>query len=202
MKSQTHSFKDMLEMDIRWECPSSVWKDDQGAYTIATVKTQWDYELEGFFLSHCLGTKDAAEFEESHKVYSVRDALDVPHATILCQIVGKHSIYGASGDLLTGEPFQPEKGLFLRVLQVRGRGDKLAMQPYMQMVIEWFKARGGQWEPGEEGHMRNLLKAYCAQASIADFDFLYHYRYMLDEENNPWQWSYRNKRLREAYEIH
>lgn len=203
MKSPSQAnLRNILEMDIQWENPERVWEEAEGGYSIVKVATQWDYCLEGYFLSHCIGTKDIDTFGIAHKVYSLRDALGVPHCTILCQNIDKQSMYGASGDIITHLPFLPEaEGPILRVLQVRGRHDKLAMRPYMQMVLDWYKKFGGEWEQEEE-HMIRLIENYCSKAQYADFDFLYHFRYMMDDKKHPWLWASHNEELTEAYTPH
>lgn len=184
-------YRDMLTMEIPWESREVLWEDPQGGYTVERVASQWDYGLEGYFLAHCMGTKDFDEFEKAHRVYSLRDAKGIPHCTILCQRTDEWSPYGRSTDLGTVEPFWPEKagGIEVTVLQVRGRQDALAMLPFHKLVREWYEARGGKLMVAD-----SRMDAACL--SIGDDDFEYHFQHKLDESVNFFTWSYHNEKMR------
>src|SRR5438105_739592 len=110
--------QDLLTMTpLPWEEREVVYKE--GEHTIERLRTQWDYELEGYMLAHCLGTKNAETFGKHHYVFSVRDNAGIPHATVLCVRRGKRSPYGGCADLGTNNHMKFE-GKKLRVLQVRG----------------------------------------------------------------------------------
>lgn len=189
--------RNLLEMEepIPWENPQVVWTHPEGAYSVVLCDTQWDYALETYFLAHCLGTKDYREFSDAHVVYSIRDQFGIPHATILCQRNGKLSPYGTCYDLGTAEYFRPHhRGTPklespMRVLQVRGRNDDLAMLPYLELAQQWFVAMGGnpkipfrKWNQAVYRHM--------------DTDFEYHFCYLLDESNNKFEWTHRSAEQR------
>jgi hypothetical protein len=180
-------------MDIPWEKTEVVWTEPAGAYTIQRVTTEWDYGLEGYFLAHCLGTKDVPRFERIHKVYSLRDKLGIPHCTILCASAQQWSEYGNSADLGTVETFWPEgfDGPELNVLQVRGRCDAIAMLPYHQLVREWYEAKGGKLTMPDADLNRAVIR-------MGDDDYAYHFQYKLDESVNVFNWAYRNVHRREA----
>lgn len=191
------AYTDMLEKwgaGVPWESREVVWKEPHEAYTIEILNSQWDYAMEGFFLAHCLGTKDFDAFSKSHRAYSVRDEMGFPHCTILCAYEGQFSPYGASTDIGTIEPFWPEKaeGPELNVLQVRGRTDDLAMLVFHKMVREWYEERGGKLQVPDSTMDRVVLKQ-------GDDDAMYHFAYMLDESVNHYQWANHNERMREAY---
>jgi hypothetical protein len=179
--------RDLLaESPLPWEERATVAKS--GAYTFERVRTQWDYELEGFLLAHCLGTKDAHEFNLNHEVFSIRQAdTGIPHATILCVKKGKSSPYGRCSDLGTHKPFRPRKdGYKLRVLQVRGRNDVLAKPEFLGLAMRWYVFGGGKPRISLE-----LLQEYAARKG--DDDDLYHYCGLLDERTNEYNWAHWRK---------
>lgn len=197
---RSRAYTDMLRKwgdGVPWESRRVVWNEPLGAYTIEALESQWDYALEGFFLAHCLGTKDYDEFSLSHKAYSVKDEMGFPHATILCGIADVWSPYGRSADIGTVEPFWPElaSGPELNVLQVRGRCDALAMLPFHKMVREWYEDRGGKLQVAD-----STIDA--AVARLGDDDVEYHFEYRLDESVNHFQWAYHNERMRNLYREH
>lgn len=193
------TYTDMLTKwkEVPWESQNVVWNEPFGAYTIESLDSQWDYALEGFFLAHCLGTKDFDEFSLVHHAYSVKDALGFPHCTILCVEEDTWSSYGRSADLGTMEPFWPEsaRGPAMRVLQVRGREDALAMLPYHKMVREWYEDRGGKLYTRD-----SVMDAYITRNG--DDDIPYHCQYKLDESVNHFNWAYHNNRMRDLYREH
>lgn len=177
-----------------WESPSIQWKNPDGAYAMTEVKTQWDFQLEGYYLAHCLGTKNAAEFLVAHRVFSLRDKLGYPHATILLLKEGAYSPYEASHDLLTDHtlklkvPFGSKtRDQRYRVLQVRGRTDDIARWEYYSIVRDWFAAHGGRFP---RSHPRGDVKR--AVLKMQDTDVKYHYAYMLDESVNYFNWAHWN----------
>lgn len=175
MGRKNTQYMDVLTHLPEWEERRPVWADPHGAYTIEILESQWDYELEGFFLAHCLGTKDAAEFNLGHRAYSVRDRFGIPHATVLCAFADVWSPYGKSADLGTIEPFWPEKtdGPELNVLQVRGRCDALAMLPFHKLVRQWYEDRGGKLQVPDS-------TMDTAVTRLGDSDVMYHCGYQLD----------------------
>lgn len=185
---------DLLEVEKPWEKYRKVWTDPQGQYDIVAIETQWDYCLEGYFLAHCLGTKDFDEFNSDHIVYSLRDSLQIPHATILCLRDSKWSVYGNSADLGTTAFFFPEPDIRARVLQVRGREDCIAALPFHRLVREWYKSRGGKLAIAED-----RMDWWCKSRLTGDHDEDYHYEYNLDPSVNYFQWASHNHKLREAY---
>lgn len=196
-RGKNSGLRDLLSIDKPWSEYRIVWTDPTGQYDMVAVETQWDYGLEGYFLAHCLGTKDFEEFNEDHVVYSLRDSRRIPHATALCIRDGKRSLYGQSTDLGTMAPFRPEPGLDARVLQVRGREDKLAALPYHRLVRDWYIASGGELMLDPK-----RLDAWCTRSAFSDFDWQYHCDFLLDESVNFFGWANHNERLREAYKPH
>lgn len=186
--------RDMLRMEIPWESPAVVW--ETGPYSIVRCETQWDYGMEGYFLAHCIGTKDYVSFSEAHSIYSLRDPFGIPHATILCLKQGHFSPYGDSFDLGTNSSFYPEGkvGDKCVVLQVRGREDALAMVPYHRIVRDWFRENGGVILWDDESLDRAVQKHH-------DTDYDYHFRYLLDESVNLFDWAYHCERYRLAAEF-
>lgn len=173
--------QNLAELNIPWEEREVVSRS--GPYTIESVRTQWDYELEGFFLAHCLGTKDADKFGRHHQVFSVRDAdSGVPHATILCVRPGKWSPYGGCRDLGTKHSMRID-GKKLRVLQVRGRFDEIARPEFMYLTAMWFQAQGGKLDIP----LAQVLR-YCAVKG--DDDEEYHYDLLFDDSRNGFTWSH------------
>lgn len=150
--------------------------------------SQWDYELEGFYLAHCLGTKNYDDFAKAHVVYSLRDGLGYPHATILCVRPEEYSPYGACWDVGSRYEFAPE-GESLRILQVRGRNDDLAMAPFHAIVRDWYILHGGQIDS------RILSRIDEVIWREGDSDWNYHFRYLLDERN-PFTWAHWNEKMR------
>lgn len=185
-----------------WEKCVQNWETKDGAYSIVEVSTQWDYELEGYYLAHCLGTKNAEEFNIAHRVFSVRDKLGFPHATILLQRMGIHSPYGQSRDLLTDAPMRLDESdskfpIRYYVLQVRGREDKLARWEYYRLVREWYVQNGGQFREGKKRPLALIRKAVM---HAQDPDVKYHYGYLLDESVNFFTWSYHNESMAKRLE--
>lgn len=175
-----------------WEQYVVQWATEDGAYSIVEVNTQWDYELEGYLLAHCLGTKNATEFNVAHRVFSLRDRLGFPHATILLNRMGVHSPYGASRDLLTSAPMKlKEDGqkfpIRYYVLQVRGREDQIARWEYYAIVRDWFRKHGGRFTP-----KRDVDDVRRAVMHAMDRDVKYHYGYLLDESANFFTWAWWN----------
>src|SRR3954462_1281928 len=123
-------------MSIPWEKPEVVHDFDDG-WKIVRVQTAWDYGIEGWFLDHCLGTKHFDTFEQGHRVFSLRDRYDVPHATILCLLPEIVSPYMGCADLGVADYFGIE-GENLKILQVRGRKDALARPEFLYKVGEWL----------------------------------------------------------------
>lgn len=176
-----------------WENPAPVWKSQSGAYSIVKCDTQWDYQLETYYLAHCLGTKDYNAFSRAHMVYSLRDELGIPHATILCVRPDEYSPYGMSWDIGSYHTFDPEPGeQALRILQVRGRQDDLAMECYHSIVRDWYTQFGG------EVPKRVIPKIVAFCALHGDSDVNYHFRYLLDEQKNAFEWAHWNGRMRLA----
>lgn len=193
-----------------WEESNVEWTTDDGAYVVAELRTQWDYELESYYLAHCLGTKDAVEFGQGHKAFSLRDRLGFPHCTILLLANGSKSPYGGSSDLLT--PYSmtltsktmpwmdlPDGATWswkYKVLQVRGRNDRVARWEYYSIVRQWFKAHGGKFKRDHtvEEYQRVVM-------ALCDTDLKYHYGYLLDESSNFFTYSFwneeRDKRMEE-----
>jgi hypothetical protein len=170
-----------------WEQYAVQWSTPDGAYSMVEVKTQWDFELEGYFLAHCLGTKKSVEFNVAHRVFSLRDKLGLPHATILLQRTGVHSPYGVSRDLLTDKPVKLglENPTSYQVLQVRGREDRIARWEYYAIVRSWYLKHGGKFPVNRPvGTVRRLVTA------VQDDDLKYHYGYLLDEAVNWFDWAY------------
>jgi hypothetical protein len=167
---------DMLSMiPLPWEEREAV--AQHGEYTIERVRTQWDYELEGFMLAHCLGTKDAEAFGKHHVVFSVREKhTGIPHATVLCVRKGGRSPYGACADLGTKSHMKFE-GRKLRVLQVRGRQDDYARPEYIEFVFKWFQSLGGK----PKISLHTLL---WHADKHGDTDDAYHFDGWMDEENH------------------
>lgn len=183
-----------------WEESIVQWSTEDGAYSMHEVRTQWDYELEGYFLAHCLGTKDADEFNKAHRVLSLRDRLGYPHATILLQRVGKFSPYGQSRDLLTDDPVrlkEPNKRALIAhtVLQVRGREDAIARWEYYALVRHWYTQHGGRFR--DKSKTPDLVRR--AVMSHSDRDIKYHYGYLLDESANFFTWSHWHYDLQKKY---
>lgn len=181
-----------------WEKYAVQWETQDGAYQVVEVTTQWDYELEGYFLAHCLGTKNAREFGVAHRVFSLRDKLGYPHATILLQKVGMHSPYGQSRDLLTENPMKlpvsyAKFDAAYRVLQVRGREDQIARWEYYSIVRKWYVAHGGLFT--DKKKPLGLVRRAVQHAQ--DCDVKYHYGYLLDESVNFFTWAWWNTPERE-----
>ena len=122
-------------------------------------------------------------------MYSLRDTLGVPHATILCVRDGEYSPYGPCWDIGSKLPFMPEPlGQQLRILQVRGRNDALAMAPYHAITREWYAQNGGTLQVSLDKFVKLILK-------VGDDDYAYHFRYKLDERNG-FLWTHWNERMR------
>lgn len=181
----------ILRLGAPWEERIPVWGNKSGSYTLEEVRMQWDYELEGFFLAHCLGTKDANAFNKAHRVFSLRDSLGFPHCTVLLQRDGEWSPYGKSGDLFTDNRMLIGNRWY-KVLQVRGREDQIARPEFYSMVVEWYESLGGKMEMPLAEIQRFLLRR-------GDTDIKYHYSYLLDQSVNYFTYSYRNERLAERY---
>src|SRR6266550_2466101 len=105
-----NGLRDISIGDIPWESPEVVWTTPNAPYTIVKCNSQWDYELEGWYLGHCLGTKNYVEFSKAHVAYSLRDRLGIPHATILCLRQEEYSPYGGGWDIGSRRIFTPEPG--------------------------------------------------------------------------------------------
>lgn len=119
-----------------WENPEVVHDFGDGR-TVVRVQTPWDYCLESWFLDHCLCSKHFETFEVGHRVFSVRDRWGIPHATILCLLPGVTSPYSGCADLHTVDYYRIG-GENLRILQVRGREDRLAQTADIQAIGEWL----------------------------------------------------------------
>lgn len=182
------SLRDISDITIPWENPRIVWEVPDSPYTIQVCDTAWDYGMEGYFLAHCLGTKDHESFRKAHAVYSLRDQGNFPHATILCCRDGEYSPYGAAWDIGSVLSFQPE-GESLRVLQVRGREDAIAHPVFHAMVRAWYVAHGGEIQV-DIARLVELLTKH------GDDDYKYHFRYLLDESVNHFQWAHWNQEMR------
>lgn len=179
--------RDISNIVVPWDNPQEVWRDPSDAYSIVRSDSQWDWWLETYFLAHCLGTKNHAEFAKPHVVYSLRDSLDIPHATILCVRHGWYSPYGRCWDVGSNKVFAPENER-LRILQVRGRNDELAMAQYHALVRDWYVSNGGELQVPIDKFVQYIMR-------VGDDDLDYHFRYKLDERNG-FSWAHWNKRLR------
>lgn len=179
--------RDISNVEIPWENPFEVWEDPSGAYTVQRCASQWDWWLESYFLAHCLGTKNYEEFSKNHVVYSIRDKVGVPHATILCVREDCYSPYGRCWDIGSVQIFTPEEEP-LRVLQVRGRNDAIAHPIFHAIARDWYVRYGGRIEAPIESIVNVVMK-------LGDDDLDYHFRYMLDERNG-FLWTHWNERMR------
>jgi hypothetical protein len=171
---------------IQWAERNVVWRDTETSYRVERVRAQWDYEMEGYLLAHCLGTKNARLFNEKHEVFSIRGEEGIPHATILmCKVLGD-SPYSMSNDLGTsatdfcrveGEPLWP--------LQVRGREDDLARAEFHQIARAFYREMGGEivWAD-------SVADSICT--AHGDRDLKYHYGFLLDEKVNQFTYGYWN----------
>ena len=180
--------RDISDIDIPWENPEVIWDIPKSPYTIVRCDTQWDYGMEGYFLAHCLGTKDHDAFSKAHVCYSLRDTLGVPHCTILCVREDEYSPYGYAWDIGSVRSFTPE-GESLRILQVRGREDRIAMPIFHAYVRDWYTRNGGKIDV-DITKLVNLLKKQ------GDNDRNYHFRYLLDESVNHFTWAHHNQEAR------
>lgn len=183
--------RNLLDMEVPWEKPTVVWKDNSEAYALTDVTTQWDYGMEGYLLAHCIGTKDADEFNKAHRVLSLRDKLGISHCTVLLQRDHTWSPYGNSADMLTRKPLTLDGDKFF-VLQVRGREDNLARWEYYKLIRQWYIENGGKINGPYAKHRAAVL---CFQ----DRDMKYHYGYMLDESKNHFDWAHHNEEYRKRY---
>jgi hypothetical protein len=166
-----------------WENPEPLGHPAEG-WSVVRVQTPWDYGLETYFLDHCLGTKHFETFERGHRVFSLRDQYDVPHATILAlkpNIVSPYMGFTDLGTMQVGNV----GGEILRILQVRGRHDSPARVEYLRMVRNWFmECVGHKYEGADQRivDMHNLV--------FGDSDTQYHDAYLLDEDERgyPGAW--------------
>lgn len=159
-----------------WENPEVLHEFDQG-WKIVRCQTAWDYGMEGWFLDHCLGTKHFDTFEKGHRVFSLRDSDDIPHATILCLLENRVSPYMGCSDLRDRGNYYTIEGETMSVLQVRGRNDTLAKAEYLNMVSHWLT--------GENADKFVLLSAHI----FGDQDEDYHTRALLDENHFYTGWT-------------
>lgn len=178
--------RSLLALERPWEEEIPVWEAPRGGYRLEEIRTQWDYELEGYFLAHCLGTKDADEFNKAHRVFSLRDRFRIPHCTVLLQRNDTWSPYGQSADLGTEHPCYIDDDPYW-VLQVRGRNDDVARWEFYKLVLQWFMQHGGKLEVPAATLMRRI-------GVIGDRDLKYHYGYFLDESVNHFTWSYKHEK--------
>jgi hypothetical protein len=177
--------RDISNITVPWESTQEVWRD--GPYSIVRSDSQWDWWLETYFLAHCLGTKNHAEFSKAHVVYSLRDTFGIPHATILCVREDEFSPYGRCWDVGSHHNFQPEQES-VRILQVRGRNDDLAMAPYHAIVRDWYVQNGGIIQVPIDKFVEYIMR-------VGDPDVDYHFRYKLDQRNG-FLWTHWNERMR------
>lgn len=171
-----NGLRDISKVVIPWEKPEVVWEHPEGAYSVCKCDTPRDWNFEGYFLAHCLGTKEYEEFSKAHVVYSLRDKRGIPHATILCLREDEFSPYGAAWDIGSILPFQPEDEP-LRILQVRGREDDIAHPVFHCMVREWYVAHGGIIQ----ADIANIVEFLRVRG---DSDENYHFRYLMDDSVN------------------
>ena len=159
-----------------WENPEVIHTFEEG-WKIVRCQTAWDYGLEGWFLDHCLGTKHFETFEKGHRVFSLRDPDDIPHATILCLLEEKVSPYMFCADLRDNGDWYTIEGETMCVLQVRGRNDALAKPEYLNLVSNWLR--------GEGCDKLTLLSAHV----FGDKDDDYHIRALLSEDHDFGWWT-------------
>lgn len=187
--------KDISAIDIPWENPLVVYQVPDSPYTIQVCNTEWDYGIEGYLLAHCLGTKDFDDFSKAHAVYSLRDAIGIPHATILCVREDEYSPYGMCWDIGGVEWFTPEDpSEKLRILQVRGRNDDIAHPVFHAMVRAWYENFGGKLIVEPQKLVKLLRK-------LGDKDKKYHFEYLLDESTNHFGWAHWNHPKREQAKL-
>lgn len=184
-------------LPLPWEEREVHWEDPESGYRVEKVRTQWDYQLEGYLLAHCLGTKNADVFGRIHRVFSVREPEGIPHCTILTTFAPRLSPYGQSADLATKDPMTLKEGKRRHkawVLQVRGRTDLVAYPAFHQIARRWYKAhKGGKLLDDEK--MDELL----LNLKFLDRDITYHFLGLLDESVNHFGWSHWNaKAVEEA----
>lgn len=168
-----------------WDQRVQVWGNRTGSYSIEEVRTQQDFQKETYYLAHCLGTKRAESFNQVHRVFSVRDSLGFPHATILLQRDGTYSPYGDSRDMYTNKTMLIGNRHY-HVLQVRGREDRLSRPEFFTMAAEWYESCGGKLENPLGEIQRMLLRR-------GDQDVNYHYRYLLDESVNHFLYTWEDE---------
>lgn len=108
-----------------------------------------------------------------------------------------YSPYGAGCDLGSREWFKPKyrgekkREKPLRVLQVRGRGDDVAMVPFLEIAQTWFLEMGGSL-----GDLVSFGKWNDSIYPYTDSDYTYHFLYLLDEHRNDFPWTYSNVQKR------
>lgn len=178
------SIRDMLPLP--WVDRDPVW--EQGAHTLERVEHEFDYGLEGWLLAHCLGTKDVPQFQEQHVVYSLRDPHGVPHCTVLCAWDRWKSPYGRADDFGVSGPGLLD-GKALHLLQIRGRGDRLARKEYHRLIRKWWTDEMGGTIHRPDWWMDAQLML------IQDRDTQYHYSLLLDEKANFFNPEFYERRM-------
>lgn len=188
------------KLPLPWDDNEFLWADAHTAYGVTNIITQDDFMLEGRMLAHCLGTKKADDWNVWHRMFSIRDDMGVPHATILATRNPQKSPYGMCRDLVTGSPMEVD-GENLWVLQVRGRGDALAMLDFHRIARRFFLAHNGYIRVTE----RNLDD--IVRHNRPDKDMAYHFEYKYDPRpfaayDYTWQDVERDEEARQKGLVH
>jgi hypothetical protein len=100
-------------------------------------------KYEGDTMGHCVGGYCPDVLEGRKRIYSLRDAKGEPHVTIEVQPMRGSELGRYAADLPEGEDVATMKNPPLKIVQIKGKGNRAPKEEYLPFVQDFVK--GGKW---------------------------------------------------------
>jgi hypothetical protein len=108
-------------------------------------------KYEGDTMGHCVGGYCPDVLEGRKRIYSLRDAKGEPHVTIEVQPMRGSELGRYAADLPEGEDVATMKNPPLKIVQIKGKGNRAPKEEYLPFVQDFV--RGGKWS--DVGDLQN-----------------------------------------------
>jgi hypothetical protein len=108
-------------------------------------------KYEGDTMGHCVGGYCPDVLEGRKRIYSLRDAKGEPHVTIEVQPMRGSELGRYAADLPEGEDVATMKNPPLKIVQIKGKGNRAPKEGYLPFVQDFV--RGGKWS--DVGDLQN-----------------------------------------------
>ena len=114
-------------------------------------------KYEGDTMGHCVGGYCPDVLEGRKRIYSLRDARGEPHVTIEVQPMRGSELGRYAADLPEGEDVATMKNPPLKIVQIKGKGNRAPKEEYLPFVQDFV--RGGKWSDVGDLQNTGLIKA-------------------------------------------